>query len=169
LQQWLIQFLAISPGYEWRIEGGVLDVLPAAQTAAENDLLSFPVNHFYTPTSSPEAVSFSLRRAVEAELNPEPPKTGGAVSILSTPIEGDWPLSMENTSVRRILDSAVRRSNGLAAWVIPPLVGSVHVAMKSRSPWYLATYSVLLRDAAALCTPKDSVGSKPGSIKGNVN
>ncbi len=143
--------LAYVPGYQWRMDTAVLHVFPKTATTAESAALTLRIPKVYSASSAPEVVAASLRAAADAELNPRPTPSGGVVSILSTPVENDKPLSMQNATVEQILDTAATRSSGIAAWVMPPQVSDLRTTMRSRPPWHLASYPSLLRMSATLC------------------
>ncbi len=131
-------------GYTWKVEGGVVHIGHAAQTAAGHSLLDVSLQHFAIPakTALSTAANLMLPAQLQRQLQPPSPTsrvTGIAGSALGGRVENQVePLDLHNVTVRQVLDRLVSEKSN-AAWVILAPPGRMDRIPKG-GLWYVIEY-----------------------------
>lgn len=146
------RILANLPGYRLQVDGPIIHVLPKARHTPSEKLLQVPVLRFYSPSGAPEAVNVLLRHAAKVSLGLEnaTAKRGGAIDLAVTWIEHDAPVTLDNTTVQQVLDTALERGNGISGWIVLPF-NDYRSATKNDQAWLLAPYVWLVPKSSSIC------------------
>ena len=97
-------------------------------------------------------MNLSLRHAAKATLGLETVTTqrSGVVDMAVTSIEHDAPVTLDNTTIGQVLDTALERGQGISGWIVLPF-SDYRSATKGDAAWLLASYASLVPKSPSIC------------------